>query len=400
MTAPLYKPLPSGLGTGGPSAGPPAACNLGLWYTRFFDGYSGDGAWRVENDAKRFWIQRAVEHSPVASLVETLEAHARRRIGLTRAIGGDLVALQTCWHFVTGLGLPHPVENGFAWHPTLGLPYLPASGIKGLLGAWLHTLEEDEDQTTEAKQEAARRRGDWCGKEDDAGLLIFFDALPTKPPVLAVDVMTPHMGQWYADGGGVSDPDREPQKVPADWHSPVPVPFLVVKQATFLFGIAPRPGADWGEKDPASEVDAALRALEEALAVLGAGAKTAVGYGRFETARSILDELRREEAEAARAKTEEDSRAAELARFDGFDPPVAELAGGGDPGGFAARLLAAMERGVWTREACRELAARLREWLDERGDWVKDAKSRVEKATKDKRVKRTLDVMRWLDPEA
>lgn len=397
MAAPLYHPLSRGLEPGRPGAQPPPECNLGLWYTRLFDRYAGGTNWRVEDDAKRTWILGAARRPADPTLEEAVRDHARRRIALTRACGGDLVELQTCWHFVTGLGLPHPVENGFAWHPTLGLPYLPASGIKGLLGAWLHEVAVDEDQAGERREEAGRRLHEWCGERDDAGQLIFFDALPTEWPVLALDVMTPHMGRWYAEGGGIADADREPERVPADWHAPIPVPFLVVKQATFLFGIAPRPGVDWGERDPAEEVEAALATLAEALTTLGAGAKTAVGYGRFKPARSILHELRLEEAEAARSRSEEEARTAVLARFEGFDPPVAQVVGD-DLGGLATRLLAAMEQGTWSRDSCRDLASRLREWLREAGEWVEDAEEKAGKASKNKKIKKTLDVMKWLAP--
>jgi CRISPR-associated protein Cmr6 len=390
MTAPLYG------GLSRPSSCP-AAGNPGLWYTRFFDRYLEGRDWAVDETSKRGWIESAARHRPDGALDATLQAVARRRIGLVRACGGDLAELRTSWRFVTGLGLPHPVENGFAWHPTLGLPYLPATGVKGLLAAWLWTLSRDDDQTDSVKEEAKERLRAWCGVQDDAGSLIFFDALPTAPPALAADVMTAHMGQWYAEGGGITDPDREPQKVPADWHSPVPVPFLVVERGTFLFGIAPRPGADWGERKPASEVAAALGALGEALAFLGAGAKTAVGYGRFEPGGSLLGALREAEADAAQARAQADRRAAQLAHFDGFDPPVVEVVGDADLGGLASRLLAAMERGDWPQDSRRRLAARLRDWLAERGEWVEDARSKTGKATKDKKIKKTLEVMKWLE---
>lgn len=375
MTAPLYRDASR------PREAPPG-CNLGLWYTRFFDSYGP--AWRLDETAKRRWIDDAVTYDQQPRRASA-EAYARRRVQLVRSSGGELRELETCWHFATGLGLPHPVENGFTWHQTLGLPCLQATGIKGLLAAWLHLVKADQDEPEERRRAAERRQERWCGTQEQAGSLIYFDAFPTTDPELTADVMTPHMGQWYAKGATISNLDREPEKVPADWHSPIPVPFLVVKRATFLFGIAPRPGARWQDRDPKKEVGAALDELEKALEVLGAGAKTAIGYGRFERRDLILARIEREMAEKARNRAEARARAAKLARFDGFDPPVSEIIGDEVDGGIATKVLQAMNEDKWSREDCRRLAESLASWLRERGEWIEDARNRAGKAGKDKK---------------
>ncbi|CCE23770.1 hypothetical protein [Methylotuvimicrobium alcaliphilum] len=59
----------------------------------------------------------------------------------------------------------------------------------------------------------------------------------------------------------------------ADWHEPVPVPFLVVKKTSLVFRIAPR------KHDDSSQLEKIFDALSNALTWLGAGAKTAAGYG-------------------------------------------------------------------------------------------------------------------------
>jgi hypothetical protein len=98
-----------------------------------------------------------------------------------------------------------------------------------------------------------------------AGSVIFLDALPVEPVALDADVMTPHYGPWYQKG----DP-------PGDWHSPTPIPFLTVAPGqTFQFALLPRTPADKAD----CETTATL--LKDALQTLGAGAKTAVGYGQF-----------------------------------------------------------------------------------------------------------------------
>jgi CRISPR-associated protein Cmr6 len=169
------------------------------------------------------------------------------------------------------MGNPHPVENGFSWHPTLAVPYLAGSAVKGLVRAW---VEMDEYSAKKA------RLKHWFGTEDkkdvaeQAGNFIFFDAIPHKVPELICDIMTPHMGDWYEQGNHADR--KKPNTIPADWHEPVPVPFLAVKNAEFIFSIAAR------TKDAQAELNNVFNALKNALEWLGAGAKTAAGYGYME----------------------------------------------------------------------------------------------------------------------
>ena len=244
----------------------------GLWFERFFHQYQQN--WTVPDGGKQAFIQELVGTSNRASCGNTdqLTNYTDRQKSLVQDLKGFCRFYTNDWHWVTGLGLPSPLENGFIWHPTLATPYLPGSSVKGLVRAWL----ESESETGPAHIKR------WFGSPDkstdktanfQSGELIFFDAIPIEPVTLALDVMTPHGGKWYSDG------DRaevdSPETVPADWNSPVPVPFMVVRQSTLLFSIAPRPGCTWTE----DEQQLFKTALNEALAWLGAGAKTAIGYG-------------------------------------------------------------------------------------------------------------------------
>ncbi len=179
------------------------------------------------------------------------------------------------WHFVTGLGNAHPVENGLAWHHTLGVPFLTGAAVKGLLRAWCEAWVDGFDEGRLRAWFGPSQQELEAGAERATGGLIFFDALPVRPVRLKADIMTPHYGQWYAEGA--SRPNK-PDTTPADWHDPLPVKFLVVDRgAEFRFAIARRPGAP-DEADPAAAMDA----LKEALQHMGAGAKTAAGYGRMQ----------------------------------------------------------------------------------------------------------------------
>jgi CRISPR-associated protein Cmr6 len=85
------------------------------------------------------------------------------------------------------------------------------------------------------------------------------------------------------------------------------VPFLVTAAgASFLFAMLPAPGRSSSACASEADLERALDLLCEALEWEGAGAKTAVGYGRFERVDSktaaLEKALVREEAERARAR--------------------------------------------------------------------------------------------------
>jgi CRISPR-associated protein Cmr6 len=316
MSRPLYRDALD-------KSKPAGEFHRGLWFERFVDFYQvKNGVWEIPKpkdgaNPKGGWIKDVVGQ---CGNVDELKRHALGLAERLAFLGGEYRGFETDWHFATGLGNPHPVENGFLWHPSLGVPYLPGAAVKGLVRAWIEQWDETERD---------RRVRDWFGVDPDtakksgipeqAGGLIFFDALPVGQVWLEQDVMTPHYGKWYEEGGKIADPANEPEKVPADWHDPVPVPFLVVKSAKFVFGIAPRRPK---HKD---QVEPALQALENALDWLGAGAKTAVGYGRMKTApdvKAMLDGLLAEKERESRRLQEELALNAALASL---SPPAQEL---------------------------------------------------------------------------
>ena len=65
-----------------------------------------------------------------------IEESTVRLAALIESRGGRWEVFTSTSRFVTGLGRSHPVENGFAWRPTLGTPYLPGSSVKGMARAW------------------------------------------------------------------------------------------------------------------------------------------------------------------------------------------------------------------------------------------------------------------------
>lgn len=259
MSLPLYQ------GVQAPSKALPDM-HLGLWFERFFAGYAPDFS-EVSIENRKEWLSKTArnEHGDIYQLQDK----ALQLRLLTLARNGEAKIFRTTGQFVTGLGNPHPLENGFLWHPTLGTPYLPGSAVKGLVRALVETAYEGEDK--------AQRLTHWFGTEnkddisEQSGSFIFMDALPVKPCDLKVEIMTPHMGDWYAKG----DQAKTAQQLPGDWHEPKPVSYLVARNLSLQFIILPR------KPDDAAELGAIWQALEYALDWLGAGAKTAIGFGHF-----------------------------------------------------------------------------------------------------------------------
>lgn len=270
------------------ASGMPEGAHAGLWHEKFFDAYTKqknkqgkEQSWYCDNKLAGEWVAKWFEKWPClkpdkkcpavpVGEATQLSVHQKRLKTLRdNILGSDHRDFKTTWHFATGLGNPHPLENGFVWHPTLGVPYLPSSGVKGLLNAWLEWqgIGKKDNYTCACR---------WLGTPTMAGALIFFDALPIAPVAIGTDVMTPHMGKWYESGAG-ADPNQgaDWQSIPADWHNPKPITFLVVKKGVFRFMIAPTPRAQ------GADVNEAFKQLEGALEFLGAGAKTAAGYGRM-----------------------------------------------------------------------------------------------------------------------
>ncbi len=161
-------------------------------------------------------------------------------------------------------------ENAsLAFHPIHAVPYLPASGLKGLARSYA------ENCTGIGQATIDRIFGPRATRESDeenglyAGSVVFLDALPANAAScrkVVVDILNSHHSKYY-EGTGSHYEDTE---------DPIPVFFLsLAAKAEFEFFLHGRPGA------PARDVEVAAEWLKQGLVLLGAGAKTNAGYGRF-----------------------------------------------------------------------------------------------------------------------
>jgi len=191
---------------------------------------------------------------------------------------------------ITGIGQSHPNEAGMVFDHTIGIPYIPASSIKGVV-RFAHTLGLINSNNS-AEFIKSDKKGEYIdemnkktmipdlfggdlekkknGKKEIEklrGKIIFLDAYSGNVPDLHVDIMNPHYGDYFSDEKG--------ETPPADYLDPTPIKFLTVKPGTtFIFRALFPKNSDLK--------DHVIKAYERALSVEGVGAKTAVGYGRFD----------------------------------------------------------------------------------------------------------------------
>lgn len=236
--------------------------------------------------------------------------HYRRTITHLEA-GIPAMLLQTKSRLAIQLSRAAGLENAnCCLHPVHGFPYLPGSGLKGLAHAYACHLYYCKNEATRLRDtEGIDCQGDtgpwkdldekerfiqtienlfgWApntdrqGKPSDwdpragrheardptqqRGAVIFHDAFADGAPApLDMDICTPHYDDYYKDG----------TTAPGDWLSPNPITFLTIAAGTtFRFRVS---------GDDQALVNVAKRLLLGGLHWLGAGAKTAAGYGWFE----------------------------------------------------------------------------------------------------------------------
>lgn len=290
--------------------------NRGLLYEKYVDAWdlptlsasrspgSADRSRSKELERARFY--RRIVRSPDA-VDETegqLQSYLKRRHRLLDSLGGDVMFGTTVWRFAAGLGALHPLETGFTWHRTLGVPYVPGSSIKGMMRSYVRHWLNDEPLAAELFGSA----------EPDSphfgmGKVIVFDAIPGSWPRLQVDIINPHYPEYYRDG------TRRVQ--PSDDQQPVPVNFVTVAAGQrFEFALAPAfPDAD------RSTVDLAFDILRDAAQTIALGAKTAVGYGVFSMTRPQGQQNPLETLKAERREHE----MASMSEFERLMLPVREL---------------------------------------------------------------------------
>ncbi len=260
-------------------------------------------------------------------------------VALWKSTNSEQFSMKTKSRLIIGLGDESVYETSIRLHRNYGVPYIPGSALKGVTKHYIFSvmaeekgdeiLRSYEEVKTEVKKRIAKKEKisvekiqedyylaiaviqevverkfvelekigsmnvdvgstalevkelvEIFGTQKQEGSIIFFDAFPTPDqlrnnPILELDIMNPHYQPYYS--ASENELKSRPEKAPGDWHQPNPIFFLTVPAGVeFQFAIAPRDTSGERLLDKTKEI------LISALREFGVGAKTSLGYGRFE----------------------------------------------------------------------------------------------------------------------
>src|SRR5437588_5951063 len=210
------------------------------------------------------WLQGLVKGGHIDATL-TQSAYKRWH-SMMSELNATLFNASLDWRMVIGLGGESVLETDITLHHLYGIPFIPASALKGLTRAYVTTEVEGykSDKIDNDNEEVKRI----FGSQEHAGTVIFFDAMPTDGKVAFVlDIMNPHYPEYY--GGN---------KPPTNDQNTVPVTFLTVANTTFTFALALRRA---NKEQHVKDVDRLKAWLQEALQKYGVGGKTIEGSVYF-----------------------------------------------------------------------------------------------------------------------
>lgn len=166
------------------------------------------------------------------------------------------------WRLVVGHGEDSVHESGLTLSPTYGVPMLPGSALKGFAAAAACDSETGWSEL-DARLFGSPRPGHPAAAR--RGSVVIWDGLPIDSPQLVLDVLTPHVKEYY----DVGNRTHQPTAPPAEYHNPVPIRFLAVEKTPFRCYVI----------GPPADVTRCVTLISTGLDELGIGGKTAAGYG-------------------------------------------------------------------------------------------------------------------------
>lgn len=280
----------------------------------------------------------------------------------------------TSTRFLTGIGETTPTEVGMVFERNTGLPFIPASSIKGALryAYCVNFARNNPDKVTggESVEEIdvvglVELFGSLDTQNSFRGGVSFLDAFTEQPPMMIEDIMNPHHGNYYQGKNAEG---------PVETEAPIPIKFLALEKGTvFKFR-----GFFFNENAVAYRKEL-MDAFVTALMEFGLGARTATGYGRFEnpeeTTPSIFEAIRKRKANKLEKIEHEKEKIAVAKRKEAIaamSPEEHDLARF-DDGSVTEEKVNILFKGLddYSDEYKNKLAKKLKEYWMEKKNWTK-----------------------------
>ncbi len=369
------------------AAGGFADCAPGHRFNLYFEVWQDN--WELDKNHKGDALRKTLSCNPVAGLLTGVRARQQALAATLPEDGCHVTDARSTAPFATGLGLEHPVENGFAFLTPYGLPYLAGSGVKGVLRRAAEELRDDGDIDF-----SAAVIDTLFGREDDddarRGALSCWDVFPLPPKgEMALEIMTPHFALYYQGDSS-----------PHDAGKPNPIPFLAVPAGSaFRFVITCEPTLLGDKVEPSAWKSLLDKIMQHAFDWLGFGAKTSVGYGAMEEDPRAKDEKERKQRDTEKALLRaqaEQARQQSLARMSPVERSVREFLDGRTDK-HQPELKALMEglkTGRWSGEEKCAVARDLKARMQAVKKWKE--KSEKKKPDKDYDFQDTVKVQQWI----
>ncbi|SHL00543.1 type III-B CRISPR module RAMP protein Cmr6 [Fibrobacter sp. UWB12] len=187
------------------------------------------------------------------------------------AIAFDIVSLT---RIMLGSGNTSALEVGVHLNKPWGVPYISGSSIKGILASF---LRKTGTLSLESLDYVNIFGGNYDGKKY-SGSVVFNDAwlYPDCDSWFERDIINPHYQKYYSG-----------ERFPDGMESPIPVQTLALSSGLSFFV---------SMQGPDNLLQYLKDVLRQAFYEIGAGAKTAVGYGRFKVVASEEERKKLEES--------------------------------------------------------------------------------------------------------
>lgn len=218
-----------------------------------------------------------INSKKISNFIKEKQTQQNRLLEQKCTLSADIIKINATLssRLITGTGETTPVEVGMKFDRNMGIPYIPASSIKGVVAYaycvnYINQHQEDNTSFDTTEKGFTDLFGSRDGNDPKRGGFCFLDAYPVTSPKIVVDIMNPHFGKYY-----------EGKQPPSETDNPVPIKFLSVEKGLKFefkgFFISTN------KKDIDKLKNDLIKAFKTALGTIGIGAKTATGYGLFDT---------------------------------------------------------------------------------------------------------------------